>query len=385
MKPYLRLALSLAALLLAGCSIELSDQTPEPTVFIPIIGTGQTTQASGTNPVPATEVNPAEWPSLGLTGRLQYTAGADGIQQLDLATGDLWPVFVPPTNTWLTSAASAPDGSRVAVAYAPPPPEGTAQLGYTGIYAMPGDCAERAEGCTVDELGPLVVQVDPHEAFFSPVWSADGLTLYFAHFTPSQGDSNTPFKYTLERMALTGGEREVLVENAIWPAISPDGSLLAYVWFDPEDFSNDLYLANADGSNQHVLVDPALFEAVDAPFFSADGEYVIFSAVGDGTPATPTPEPAAAWVDRLLGVRTAYAAPAAHNVPSDWWRVPVTGGAPERLTQIFDTGLYGAAAPGGGWAAFISASGLYVMQSDGGNVTRLSRQGGTGTVEWLAP
>ena len=102
-------------------------------------------------------------------------------------------------------------------------------------------------------------------------------------------------------------------------------------------------------------------------------------------PATPTPEPAAAWVDRLLGVRTAYAAPAAHNVPSDWWRVPVTGGAPERLTQIFDTGLHGAAAPGGGWAAFISASGLYVMQSDGGNVTRLSRQGGTGTVEWLAP
>ncbi len=373
----------LGTLLLAACSIELSNAPPEPTIFVPIIGTGQPTQPGGTE-IPATELHPAEWASLGLTGRLQYTLGKDGIQQLDLSTGETRTIFAPPADTWLTSAATSPDGTRLAVAYAPPPPQGVAQLGYTGIYELPGDCGLRADGCAAADLQPLVVQVDPHEAFFSPLWSADGQSLYFAHFTPTQSDSNTAFKYTLERMPLPDGQAEVLVENAIWPALSPGGGQIVYVWFDPGDYSNDLFIANADGSDQRVLVDSTRFEAVDAPYFSADGEWVIFSAVGDGSGAPPTPA-AAAWVDRPLGVRTAWAAPSEHNVPSDWWRVPAAGGTPERLTQIFDTGLYGDAAPEGDWFAFISASGLYVMPSAGGDVTRLSRAGGAGTLEWLGP
>ena len=72
-----------------------------------------------------------------------------------------------------------------------------AQLGYTAIYALPGDCAQRTHGCTVSDLQPLVPLVDPNEAFFSPTWSADGQTLHVAHFTPSQGESNTAFMYTL--------------------------------------------------------------------------------------------------------------------------------------------------------------------------------------------
>ncbi len=380
MRPLRILTVVLLAGLLGACSGGANP--PEPTVFIPIIGTPAGTP--GTGDVPVTELAPAEWAALGLSGRLQYTMGKDGIEQLDLATGETSAVFVPPANSWLTSAATAPDGTRLAVAYAPPPEPGTAQLGYTGIFVLPGDCAQRAGGCSAADLEDLVVQVDPHEAFFSPTWSADGQTLYYAHFTPSQDDASTPFKYTLERLALPTGQREVLVENAIWPAVSPDGEQLAYVWFDPEDYSNDLFVANADGSNQRVLVDPTLFEAVDAPLFTADGEYIVFSAVGDGTGATPLP-PAAAWLDRLLGVRAAYAAPDTHNVPSDWWRVPVAGGPPERLTEILDTGLYGDLSPDGAWVGFVSASGLYVMPPNGGAVTRLARVEGGGTLEWLAP
>jgi hypothetical protein len=234
----------------------------------------------------------------------------------------------------------------------------------------------------VGDLQEFVVQADPHEAFFSPTWSHDGQSLILAHFIPSEAESNTPFRYNLERLPMPAGERALLIENAIWPAVSPDGAHLAYVWFDPVDFSNDLYLASADGTNQRELVDPALFDAVDAPIFSADSQYVIFSAVGDGVAQPPTPAPAA-WLDRLLGVGTALAAPAAHNVPSDWWRVPVAGGPPERLTHLFETGLYGDISPDGEWIGFLGASGLFVMRPDGSQVTRLSRDGGTGTLEWL--
>jgi hypothetical protein len=363
----------------AACS---GGQPPEPTVFVPVIGTGQPTSPGGPTQVPVTEAAPAEWAALGLTGRLQYTLGKEGVQALDLATGATRQVFSPPDNTWLTSAASAPDGTQLALAYAPPPPQGVAQLGYTSLYGLPGDCVQRESGCTSDDLHNILVPTDPHEAFFSPTWSHDGQTLLFAHFTPSQADSKAPFKYTLERMPAGGGERALVIDNAIWPSFSRDGQWLAYVWFDPVDYSNDLYLAKADGSGQHVLVDPTAFEAVDAPLFSADSQYVIFSAVGDGKPVSPTPAPAA-WLDWLLGVRTAYAAPNAHNVPSDWWRVPVAGGPPERLTHLFDTALFGDASPDGAWIGFVSASGIYMMRPDGSQLTRLNRTAGAGTVEWL--
>src|SRR5262245_32686696 len=93
--PRLPLIIILAALLTA-CAGGNSNLTPEPTVFIPVIGTGQPTATGGPTAVPATELAPAEWASLGLAGRLQYTLGQEGVQQLDLASGETHPVFVPP-------------------------------------------------------------------------------------------------------------------------------------------------------------------------------------------------------------------------------------------------------------------------------------------------
>jgi Tol biopolymer transport system component len=291
-------------------------------------------------------------------------------------------LFLPPENAWLTSASVAPDGSRIALAYAPPPPEGTAQLGYTGLHLLPGDCAARPAGCTTDDLTPLLEPAGSNEAYFSPVWSPDGQALYYAHFTPSQSDTSTPFQYTLERASVPPqGAGSALIENALWPALAPDGGQIAYVWFDPEDYSNELFTAQADGAAAARLVGSDVFEAVDAPFFSPDGSLLYFSAVGEGPGAAPAPS--SAWLDRLLGARPAEAAPTAHNVPSDWWVVPVAGGEPTRLTQIYETGLFGDMSPDGGYIAFVAASGVYVMRPDGSDVTRLLPVGGGITLEWL--
>lgn len=382
MPKFIRPFIVLTAVAASAACSGLGGATPEPTVFVPIIGSGQPTQPNTATEIAASEVAPAEWASLGLSGRLRYTLGRDGLQELDLATGETRPVFTMPDNTWLTSAATAPDDSAVALAYAPPPPEGMAQLGYTSIYTLPGDCGQRPDGCSGDDLTPFISPAGEHEAYFSPTYAPDGRAMYFAHFTPSQ-NSNTPYKYTLEQMPLPSGSHTVLVENAIWPALTPDGGQLVYVWFDPVDYSNDLFIAEPDGTNARVLVDPALFEAVDAPFFSPDGEYVYFSAVGEGQPGATPAAPAAAWLDRLLGVRVAQAAPDRHNVPSDWWRVPAAGGTPERLTHTFDTGLFGDFSPDGEWIGFASATGLYVMRPDGSVLTRLNRTSGAGTLEWL--
>jgi Tol biopolymer transport system component len=224
-------------------------------------------------------------------------------------------------------------------------------------------------------------RVDPHEAYFSPVWSADSHSLYTAHFTPSDSGSSSPFKYTLERLTVPDGKPEVLLQDALWPNVSPDGKQLAYVVSDPKNNANYLYVADQDGANARVIVTPDQFLAVDAPFFAPDSSYVIFSAVGEGPAGTPTP--ALSWLDPFLGVQTAAAAAPAHNVPSDWWRINTDGTGLARLTKQYDTSMFGTFAPDGQHIAFLSASGLYVMNPDGSAVKRLLKTTGYGTIDWV--
>ena len=398
----LRLSYLLGLLMLAACS-DGPTSTPQPTVFImnveptPVRGTAPADATGGVVPPAATpgavgtavaigtpggELSAAPW----LMGRLLMALGGEGIFELALPSGATTTLFPLEPDTWLTSISVRPDDGALAVAYAPAPPEGIAQLGYTSIYLLPGDCVSRTSGCTSDDLTPLVERLNPTEAYFSPVWAPDGHTLYFAHFTPSNADTGTAFRYTLERMAFAEGAPasapELVAEDALWPAVSPDSRRIAYIYTHPVDYTNYLMVADADGANPNELVGPGLFQAIDSPLFSADGSQIIFSAVDPAPLRGPTPAPVK-WLDQLLGVRVVEAAPPAHMVPSDWWTVPTESGTPTRLTEVADTGMYGDIGPDGEHLAYLSASGLYVMGMDGTGLMRLSKKGGYGTLEWL--
>jgi Tol biopolymer transport system component len=274
----------------------------------------------------------------------------------------------------------SPDGTRLALAYAPPPPEGEIAYGYTDLYIAPLD--------QIDQLQPVLERTDPQESYFNPVWSPDGRYIYYAHLGHSAPVTNTaqptPFgmvnyRYDIERLGYPDGQPERLIENAIWPRLSPDGSKLAYVSFDWSTYVNDLYVADANGSNSTLLIPSGTFTAVDAPLFTADGSMVIFSAV-DGPASFPaTPTPSLSWLDQLLGVQIA----SAHSIPSDWWRVPVTGGPPEQLTQIYDTGMYGTLSPDGTRVAFVSAYGISVMNPDGSDLQLVSQAWVGGSLDWI--
>jgi Tol biopolymer transport system component len=308
---------------------------------------------------------------------------------LDLASGQQAPLFQPPEKGWLTAASLSPEGEWLALAYAPPPAAGEVQLGYTSLYLLPGDCAGPGGACAPTDLTLLLERDNPHAAYFSPVWAPNGQTLYFAHFTPSDSETASTFKYTLERVqvvdgALAGSPEKVL-DDALWPALSPDGSQMVYVHSDPVDFTNQLFVAAADGTGAVAITTREQFEAVDAPFFSRDGGQIFFSAVGEG-PAGRRPA-VLRWLAEVWQVPAAEAdegrRPPAHNVPSDWWRLPATGGAPERLTTVYDTGLFGDVSPDGAHVAYISASGLWVMAAGGGQPQKLSDLAGFGTLEWV--
>jgi Tol biopolymer transport system component len=351
--------------LASACSINLTDTAPPPTA------PAQPTPTAQLNGAPAPTAIPPQWANLNLTGRLIFNQPKFGLTQLDLTTGALTTLFALPEEGWLTGAALSPDGQQFVLAYAPPPPSGEVQLGYTDLYLLPvgGDAPEI-----------LLARSDPQESFFNPLWSPDGQYVYFSHFKPQREINGTPppapFVYTIERLAYPGGSPEVVVTDAFWPALSSDGTRLTYVGSDPETYLNHLYVAEADGSNPVNLLTPDSFQAVDAPFFTPDGEAIVFSAVGEGPKALT-------WMDQLLGASSVFAAPAEHNVPSDWWRIPAAGGSPTRLTRIYDTGLFGDFAPDGEHIAFITGTGVYVMSPEGGNVYPLLGLQAFGSVEWV--
>ncbi|MCI0395418.1 MAG: hypothetical protein L0332_01330 [Chloroflexi bacterium] len=376
--------------LLAACSIEVSD-SPTPTAVQPTesapteesspipadtpAGEGEeaetpaatgpaTEEAVEPTDTPAATLAPPPWADFNLSGTLVYIAFVgeqQNLLRLDLVTGEETTLFDPPDEAWLSDVAVSPDGNQLVLTYAPPPPEGQTQFGFTDLYLMPADGSA--------EPRPLLLRSAPSETYFNVSWPTDE-HIYYAHLTPRTLDDGTiMYVSQVERVQVAENEVEVIAEAAAWPRVSSDGSRLAYVTDE-----NELTVADADGADPQVILDPAFFPAVDAPVFSPDNSLLYFSAI--------EPEPASSFSlwDWLMGVKVAYA----HTVPSDWWRIPADGsGTPERLTNIYEIGMYGDFGPEGRYLAFITTQGVQIMNPDGTGLFRLRSIAATGTLNWV--
>lgn len=313
-----------------------------------------------------TEVNETAVPAdASPTGTLIFTqleASELNLVQYDLAAQTATTLFAIPDRAWLAYAQATADGNQLVLAYAPAPAEGEIQFGYTNLYLL----LRQAEA--VPRL--LEMEAGADETFFDPVWSPDGRFLTYAHVSPA--DNSNGYINQLERLDNESGAIEIIADDAIWPRLAPDGRKLAYVFVQPNTLDNELIVADADGRNPLSLLPPGMFEAVDVPFFSPDGTMVYFSGATPSASQLP-------WWNRLLGVKTA----AAHNLPSDWWRVPVTGGEPESIADIDDVGLHGAFSPDGRYIAYISSTGLYVMNPDGTNRQQLLETTALNGLSWV--
>ena len=78
--------------------------------------------------------------------------------------------------------------------------------------------------------------------------------------------------------------------SAFWESWSPDGKLIVFSRFSPPDIflNGQLWVMNADGSNQHLLLaEPGFTEM--RPSFSPDGKTIIFSRGYDINPDSGKP------------------------------------------------------------------------------------------------
>jgi len=322
---------------------------------------------------------PVSWSSLNLSGKLIFVMNTAtttdtfmDVQELDLHSGGINTIFQSEANGWIDSAVISPDHKQIIMSYSTPTMQQGASFTPLALFTVPLDGSKPPH-----QLFPLPLKDDQD---VEPVWSPDGKYLYFVlvnnGIPPADPNQQFPI-YQIYRAAYPDGQPELILDKAYWPHLSADGSRLIYVSENPDDMTNKLFVANNDGSNPHqiTLSGPNASNVIDAPIFLPDGKTILFSA------PPPVQSRAIPWLDRLFGVIEA----SAHSIPSEWWSVPVNGGAPTQLTHIQAASLYAAISPDNRSIASFSGDGVFVMDMDGANLTMIlgNTGGNAGTVNWI--
>lgn len=357
----------IVALIVCSCTIEV-DQTVNLTASPSV---GEIPVTSPTSLLPATQI-PRTWAHLNLAGKLVYISSTrndnsvmTNIQMLDLTTGNIHTLFQAP-EAWIYYATISPDASMLVMSYAPPTQSGSSSSRI--LYRMPLD------GTTAPQ--PLFTPPTSDDRYTQAEWSADGKYIYYVYYNDQEFGGQFGDNYKIFRMTYPAGEPEIIADHAFWPRLSSDSTKVVYIAIDPSSGTNELIVANAAGSDPQRIPFSGSWtpEIIDAPIFSPDGQSILFSA----------PDPTASyqrnWFEKLTGVEVAKA----HNVPSDWWSVPISGGAPTQLTNIQTINLFASLSPDQRHIASVSGGGLFVMDLDGSNLTQLvSDPGVHGTVSWI--
>ena len=328
---------------------------------------------SSTSILPATRV-PITWADLNLSGKLVYLSSSmennssiASIQLLDLATGDISILFSAPPGAWIYYVTISPDAKQLMMSYQPPP--GPNSVSNRILYRMPLDAGALPQ--------PLFIPPTLEDHYTQAEWSPDGKYIYYVHYNHNESGGQFYEVYEIFRMAYPDGVPEKILDRAFWPRLSADSTKLVYVSLDPASGLNELFIANADGSNPQKInfSGPWIPDIIDAPIFSPDGQSILFSAPG---PSQSSYQPN--WAEKLMGIQVAKA----HSIPSDWWSVPLSGGTPTRLTNIQTINLFGSLLSDKRHIVSVSGDGLFVMNLDGSDLTQLiSDPGVHGTVSWI--
>jgi len=306
-------------------------------------------------------IDDATTDDLALAGRLVIASEEDGVRILDLSSGNSEVVFTADPKSLLTYAALSPDGTTLAITYAPPS-EGIVQAGYTNLYTLPLDASTDPQ---------LVVEAGRWNTISNPAFSADSNSITYTHTQTL--DAGLRINHVIDQVSIQSGEVHTIIDEGYASSLSADGEQLAYITTPESSTFDTLYVSSAAGEAPTSLADGDLFLAIDTPIFSPDGSTIAFSAQERESLISQ-------GIDVLFGVQQA----SAHTEGvADIWAVSTSGGEPYKLAILRAQGLHLSYSPDGQYIAFVSTQGLYIMQSDGTRLFRLQETDGLRSVHWV--
>jgi Tol biopolymer transport system component len=200
-----------------------------------------------------------------------------------------------------------------------------------------------------------------------PVWSPEGTRLYV------QRADSTGLR--IERIDVSGGGRQTVVERGGDFDVSPDGQWLAFARNADAGATLNLVRLDGSGGGEQVLASTRPFQTISAPRFTADGRMLLFSLARpqEVESARPIGERMAA----ALGPRLALA----HGLPQDIYSMPVEGGPMKLVVLLGADDPVAAWAPGGDRVAVLTLSSVGIVPP-GGSLVPILAPGSYGSVDW---
>lgn len=267
-----------------------------------------------------------------------------GIMSIDMASNQESTFFDIPDAGWAYEIDASDATNEIVFSYTPPPFDGPQFYDRIGLYTLPLDGGDV-------EPTPLIVPQQANEFFYDPIWMPDGRGIVYAHYVVIENNMQN-YELTVEKYDIESGQSTVLAQNGFWPDVSPDGRLVTYLDINFETQSRSLWIVDINSENARELVGVEAFGDLDTPVFSPDGEWIYFVTI-------PKAKEANIW-DRITGVRVAEAH-GNHDTPGDWYRIPVAGGTPQKVTAESVIMLYGAFSPDETVFGYATMDGLYLL------------------------
>jgi Tol biopolymer transport system component len=208
----------------------------------------------------------------------------------------------------------------------------------------------------------------PDQLLGNPIWTSDGRGLIYDVTTGAARG------YSIEQATLDGSARRTLERDAGMPALSPDGSLLAFVRLGDPDA---LVVRPMAGGGGRAVVPADEFFGISHPRFSPDGRRIAF--LGIGGPIEPIPTPP---INPLSRLRPGATDADAHGIPWDPWVVNLDGSGLRRVAGFSGDDPTVAWSPDGSSLAILGGDGLWLVPADGGGDPLLIGPGSYGGLDW---
>jgi Tol biopolymer transport system component len=268
-------------------------------------------------------------------------------------------VLETPDETFLAYPVWSPDGSRIA----------HVQSTFSTVDPE-GDWGDDVYAAPVAGGGPqLLFKHDRRGVQIQGLaWTPDGRGLLMGYQVTLLQDGRFAGRIErIERLEVATGERATVVENALFPSLSRDGTRIGYLTQDNRG-KVSLWVAAADGADARQVSELAEhFLFVLSPRIAPDGASIAIAAV-----ALQAAADRPIWRGRPAG--SGASAPArngTHGFPMDIWSVRVADGAVSRLTNIGEDEPYPAWSPDGATMTIMATGGLYELNTDGTNLRRI--------------
>ena len=242
-------------------------------------------------------------------------AGETGLSELE--GGRLRKLVTFPDGSFILDPVASPDNARLAFIRQPPSsvsPGGSVDFG-SDLYVS------RRDG---SDARLLLKHSVPAEFLRTPAWLTDGRILVTVRGRDERGAA----ALSIDAVDALSGQRTRWADNAIDPALSPDGRGVLFSTVDPETRFEQVVVADAiDGGNRRALAGTGQgLSLISSAVWSPDGARIAFAAVDLNAPViVETPSSLPTTTGRYV-----------HPFAQDIWVINSDGSGLRRLAELTD-------------------------------------------------